>query len=242
MSRYSLVVIKFMSVIIIVQLINPWIYEPRGKSAELPSDISSFSIPIFQSAENIVTRLDEITMSKSTLYDVSIFYPAKSVLLFYDYEMMKLGYRPFFHNVYRCDRTWRSYIDGTISGDPRVAQLVASWIDPNESRIAVLDLKYYWYEHKTCPIILEDNNKLKVVFHIMPYPLGRQGKSEIQGSAIEKGTPPDASEAAWDRDLEPQRRPSLPELNDWRADPAVQNRTHEASLPPWKLNAMPGKS
>ena len=165
-----------MFVIIIVQLINPCIYEPRGRCAELPSDISSFPIPIFQSVENAVTRLDNITMSKSTSYDVSIFYPAKPVLSFYDYEMMKLGYRPFFHNLYRCDRTWQSYIDGTTSGDPRVEQLVASWIDPNDSRIAVLTLKYYWYEHKTGPIILEDNNKLKVVFHIMPYPLGRQGK------------------------------------------------------------------
>jgi len=134
-------------------------------------DLKDFEIPMYGYAENVKPYTLEDGLIKGVSYTVKIPYPAPDVLKFYDEAMRKIGYESFVEDHLKyADRIWQTFIDGTIKGQPYVAQLNASWADPKREVIAILNLRYYWYVDHTKPkIILQENYNLNITFQIMPF-------------------------------------------------------------------------
>ena len=103
---------------------------------------------------------------------VTIPYPSKDVLDFYDKEMSKRGYKPFVEEYYKyANRKWQSFEEVTKKDKLYVSQLIADWVDSNRSRRAVRVLHCYWHlkmkEHNRS--ILEVEDVQHVIFQIMPF-------------------------------------------------------------------------
>ncbi len=123
-------------------------------------------------------------LTEGVFYHVKLPYPSKEVLKYYDGRLSKEGYKPYVEEYYKyADRDWRNFIDGTKKGEPHVAQLKASWIDPTGTKRANLVLRYYWYvDNQKSEVILGVNDDMNVDFQIMPFMKlpPPQGQSEQQ--------------------------------------------------------------
>ncbi|MBI5189572.1 MAG: hypothetical protein HZA22_02695 [Nitrospirae bacterium] len=131
------------------------------------------NLPVYDFAQNVKFYNHEDVV-RGVSYKVRLPYGpdvTTDILEFYDSKMQQLGYKPFVEDYYKyADRTWGSFIDGTIEGEPDVEQLKASWVDAKRTTRANLNLKYYWYvDHKQSTIVHGFNDDLNVDFQIMPF-------------------------------------------------------------------------
>ncbi|KAF0143502.1 MAG: hypothetical protein FD156_2568 [Nitrospirae bacterium] len=130
------------------------------------------NLPIYFGAKNVkyYTLQDSL---KGVMYELKLPYPGASevVLEYYDAKMKQAGFEPYVEEYYaKGSRKWQEFIDGTIKGEPEVAQLKASWADKRHTRRSNLNLKYYWYiEDKKSPYIVPSNDNLHVDFQLMPF-------------------------------------------------------------------------
>jgi len=167
--------IHFVLVILIVVVLSSLCMEcGSNKDQEIKNnqiDLKNFEIPMYGYAENVKPYTLEDGLIKGVSYTVKWPYPAPGVLEFYDEAMRKIGYEPFVEDHLKyADRTWQTFIDSTIKGQPYVAQLNARWVDPKREVRAVLNLRYYWYvDHSKTKIILGEDYNLNITFQIMPF-------------------------------------------------------------------------
>lgn len=142
--------------------------ESDGK---LKSAAGNFKIPVYIGAQKIkhYSRANGSLMGVS--YNVKLPYDTKLVLDFYDEKMKEIGFKPFVEEYYKyADRSWQNFTDGTIKGDPEVAQLLASWVDEKNTQRANLALRYFWYiDQNQRTKFLGPNDDLNVDFQIMPF-------------------------------------------------------------------------
>jgi hypothetical protein len=140
--------------------------EDQGNSKEN----NQFELPVYPDAKNIRHEVLKKYNIKAVSYEAKISYPATDIVNFYDKEMTRIDFKPFVEEYHKeTDRKWNHYEDGTIEGNPYVAGLSISWADSNHTRRATLILRYYWYERHGAPIVLENNDNLKVSFQVMPF-------------------------------------------------------------------------
>jgi len=147
--------------------------DTSGKNEMQKSDIKKFDLPIYIGAKNVKPYTLKDGLIKGISYDLKLPYPGASdvVLQWYDTKLKQKGYVPFVEEYYKyADRVWQEFIDGTMKGEPRVAQLTSSWVDTNKTERINLTLRYYWYpDCKTSKIILESNDNLHVDIQIIPF-------------------------------------------------------------------------
>lgn len=109
---------------------------------ELSSQVDAqqcIEIPIVSGAYNIQKITDRPKGTKSVNYYLQVEYPAIEVIEFYEKKFKGRGWLAPFDEV---KRQWESFIDGTISGNPRVRQFLASWVNPERKEEAFLALRY----------------------------------------------------------------------------------------------------
>lgn len=143
----------------------------NGRSETKGVSTSDFKIPIYGYAQNVKPFVLEGGLVRGVSYTVKLPYPAPDVLNYYDEAMNEIGYQPFVeeHSKYT-DRTWQTFVDGTMKGRPYVTQLNANWVDQKHENRAVLNLRYYWYpDHTSAKIVLGENDDLNVSIQIMPF-------------------------------------------------------------------------
>jgi len=140
--------------------------EEVAKNENLRLIIKDFEMPIYPDGTNISQVILKKGLIKETSYNVKIFYPAKKVLDFYEREMAQKGFKPLIEECYKyADRTWLTYEDMTLKGNPYVAQLIALWVDNLGEKKATLIMLYFWYGNQQS-IILNNNSSLKVIFQV----------------------------------------------------------------------------
>lgn len=137
----------------------------------LSSNNSAF--PIYFGGKNVKNYTFSNGLTEGVSYEVRLPYPGSGaeLLEFYDKKMKQMGFESYVEEYYaKGNREWHKFVDGTIKGEPEVAQLNASWADKKRTKRANLVLKYSWYiENKTPPYIIPPNDKLAVDFQIMPF-------------------------------------------------------------------------
>ncbi len=145
----------------------------NNKETIMSPNRESSRVPVYIGAINIKHYELQADLTMGVSYEMKLPYPGSSevVLSYYDDKMKQAGYEPYVEEYYsKGARKWHEFIDGSIKGEPLVAQFNASWADKKYSKRANLVLKYKWYiENKTPPYVIPSNDKLLVDFRVMPF-------------------------------------------------------------------------
>ncbi len=101
-----------------------------------PSSSQRVSVPVYPGAMSV-----QRNYSLQVSYDLTIAYPATELVNFYDRELKRLGFEPFVDDSIG-QRTWKSFKDGTVPGEPLVHQFMAGWQNSSRNTRYLLSLRY----------------------------------------------------------------------------------------------------
>ena len=133
------------------------------------NEFKEIKLPIYKTASAIKEDFNKKYLVKYVKYSVEMYYPAKDIIEFYDKEMAKMSFEPFVEDYFKDRyRSWNTYEDGTLEGEPGVTACEMSWVSKDQTKRATLVLKYFWWK-KEKRRVLNSNSKLKVEFRIQPF-------------------------------------------------------------------------
>jgi hypothetical protein len=154
---------------------------PEEQLAAIPNDeVTRFYVSgayHFIDARPAEPKSSDAAMYSSVGYKLTIKFPAKAVVDFYQEKLTALGYEPYKNSkITKGKREWGSAVDEKDKEEPCIYRFLADWVKKDKTRVAFLSIDYhstYINNSNDCGFA-PNNNSAYVVITSFPYEWSRQ--------------------------------------------------------------------